>query len=140
MKATRADVLAEAYTWLGTPFHNGADVKGAGVDCAMLLVRVFCDLGLAPMFDPRPYEPQWFMHRDEEKYLGWLNRYARRVEHAQPADVMLFNFGRHAAHGAIVIDDHTIIHAYQHKGRCIVDDPAHLMDRLHSIWSAFPDG
>lgn len=29
----RAAVVAEARSWIGTPYHNCADVKGAGVDC-----------------------------------------------------------------------------------------------------------
>jgi cell wall-associated NlpC family hydrolase len=42
----RAAVVAEAKTWIGTPYHHAADVKGHGVDCAMLLVRIYGDLGL----------------------------------------------------------------------------------------------
>jgi cell wall-associated NlpC family hydrolase len=46
--AQRATVVAEARSWIRTPYHNCADVKGAGVDCGMLLVRVFVDTGLMP--------------------------------------------------------------------------------------------
>ena len=38
--------------WIGTPYHHAADVKEIGVDCAMLLVRVFCNLGLSSRFTP----------------------------------------------------------------------------------------
>ena len=69
---TRAAVVAEARSWIGTPYHHAADVKGHGVDCAMLLVRVYCDLGLIEPFDPRPYTRDWFLHRSEERYLGFL--------------------------------------------------------------------
>ncbi len=68
----RAAVVAEARSWIGTRYHNCADVKGAGVDCGMLLVRVFVDTGLCQPFDPRPYPPDWHLHRSEEKYLGFL--------------------------------------------------------------------
>ena len=47
-----------------------ADIPGVGVDCAMMLVRVFCDLGLVEPFDPRPYTRDWMLHRDDERYLG----------------------------------------------------------------------
>ena len=57
-----------------------ADIKGVGVDCAMLLVRVYCDLGLVERFDPRPYTQDWMMHRNEERYLGFLLKRARMVE------------------------------------------------------------
>ena len=79
----RAAVVAAARSWLGTPYHHAADVRGAGVDCAMLLVRVYCDLGLVEPFDPRPYTRDWFLHRDEERYLGFL--LARSREVARPA-------------------------------------------------------
>lgn len=108
----REKIVAEAMTWLKTPYHHLADVKGAGVDCAMLLVRVYCDLGFAPAFDPRPYESQWYMHRSEEKYLAWIEKYCDRVEKALPGDIALYRFGRCAAHGAIVINDELMLHAY----------------------------
>ena len=44
--AQRAAVVAEARSWIGTPYHHAADVKGHGVDCAMLLIRVYCDCRL----------------------------------------------------------------------------------------------
>ncbi len=75
----RKDVVAEARSWLGTPYHHAADVKGHGVDCAMLLVRVYCDLRPDRTFDPRPYTRDWFLHRDEERYLGFLLERAREV-------------------------------------------------------------
>ena len=53
MPATRLEVVTAARAWIGAPYHHAADVKGAGVDCAMILVRVFCDLGLVEPFDPR---------------------------------------------------------------------------------------
>jgi hypothetical protein len=33
---------------------NCTDLKGVGVDCGMLIVRVFVDTGLCAPFDPRP--------------------------------------------------------------------------------------
>jgi hypothetical protein len=70
----REKIVAEARSWIGTPYHNCADIKGVGVDCGMLLVRVYCDLGLVPRFDPRPYTAQWHLHRDDERYLDGLTR------------------------------------------------------------------
>ncbi len=79
--ASAPRVVAAARAWIGTPYHHAADVKGqGGVDCAMLLVRVYCDLGLVEPFDPRPYTRDWMLHRDEERYLGFLLARARMVE------------------------------------------------------------
>ena len=110
----RAAVVAEARSWIGTPYHHAADVKGAGVDCAMILVRVFCDLGLVAPFDPRPYTRDWMLHRDDERYLGFLLARAREVAEPDPGDVILFRFGRCFAHGGIVTRRRplTVVHAF----------------------------
>lgn len=117
----RAQVVSEARTWLKTPYHHQAAVKGVGVDCAMLLVSVFKAVGLAPTtLDPRPYPNDWHMHRSEEKFLGWLGQYGTSVESPQPGDVAVWRFGRTFSHGAIVVDaDGTIVHAYMDAG-CVV--------------------
>lgn len=133
----RKDVVTEAMTWLGTPYHHLAAVKRHGVDCAMILVRVFGDLKLIPCVDPRPYSPQWFLHQDEEIYLSWVEKYFVRVEKAQPADLALYRLGRCAAHGAIVIDDDYMIHAYM-PSRCVEireRRAALAHGKLDSLWT-----
>jgi NlpC/P60 family putative phage cell wall peptidase len=109
----RNAIVAEARSWIGTPYHNCADIKGVGVDCGMLLVRVFVDLRLIAPFDPRPYTHDWHMHRGEERYLQSLLAHAERIESPQPGDVMLFRVGRCYSHGGIVTssDPLTIVHA-----------------------------
>jgi hypothetical protein len=59
----RRRLVREARAWVGTPYHPGADLRGVGVDCGMLLVRVFVDAGLGPAFDPRPYPQDWHLQR-----------------------------------------------------------------------------
>lgn len=120
----RAAVVAEARRWLGTPYHHAADIPRVGVDCAMLLVRIFVDLGLVEPFDPRPYTRDWFLHRDEERYMGHLLARARAVEQPDPGDVVLFRIGRCFAHGGIVTvaAPLTIIHAFAPARRVIEDD------------------
>ena len=101
----RPRVVAEARRWIGTPYHPAADVLGAGVDCGMLIVRVFVDTGLVPPFDPRPYPPDWHLHRSEERYLGFVFDRCHEVPvaDAAPGDVIVFRYGRCHAHGGIVI-------------------------------------
>jgi cell wall-associated NlpC family hydrolase len=134
---TRGEVVAEALSWVGTRYHHCADVKGHGVDCAMILVRIYCDLGIAPAFDPRPYAPQWYLHRGETIYLNWIAKYAHQVDEPQPGDISLFNFGRHAAHGAVVIDELRMVHAYQPAKAVEVTERRSLESQLHSHWSPF---
>lgn len=143
--ATRPLVVAAARAWLGTPYHHAADVKGHGVDCAMILVRVFCDLGLVEPFDPRPYTRDWFLHRDEERYMGHLLARVREISAPDPGDVMLFRIGRCFAHGGIVTcaAPLTIVHAFA-PAQCVVEDQltrsADLMTRPHKFFSYWPEG
>lgn len=120
-QALRERVMEEARGWLGTPYHHQGDVKGAGVDCAMLLVRVYHAAGLIPAIDPRPYPHDWHLHRDAERYLGWLEQYARRVGEPRPGDVAVWQFGRTYSHGAICLEGTQIVHAYLGLG-CVLGD------------------
>jgi len=142
----RASVVREARSWIGTPYHNCADVRGAGVDCGMLLVRVFVDAGLCQPFDPRPYPPDWHLHRAEEKYLGFVFDRAHEVFSPQSGDVTVFKFGRCYSHGGIVveIDPLAIVHAYA-PAHCVLEERVHQnavlgetirKPRFFSWWSA----
>jgi NlpC/P60 family putative phage cell wall peptidase len=110
----RAVVVTEARRWIGTPYHNCADVRGAGVDCGMLIVRVFVDTGLCAPFDPRPYAPDWHCHRSDERYLGFVFDHCTEIEVAEPGDVVVFRYGRCYSHGGIVTkaEPPTFVHAY----------------------------
>jgi cell wall-associated NlpC family hydrolase len=152
----RAAVVAQARSWIGTPYHNCADVKGAGVDCGMLLVRVFVDTGLCPPFDPRPYPADWHLHRSEERYLGFVFHRAREIstgvaaasptrQAVGPGDVMVLRFGRCHSHGGIVTNATPlrIVHAY-YQARRVVEEEVHrsavLSDparspRFFSFWA-----
>ena len=136
----RSRVVAAARAWIGTPYHHAADVKGAGVDCAMLLVRVFCDLGLVAPFDPRPYTKDWMLHRDEERYLGFLLERAHEVAAPDIGDIMLFRVGRCFAHGGIVsaTEPLALIHAFA-RARCVLEENVEpnleLVSRPHKFFS-----
>jgi cell wall-associated NlpC family hydrolase len=111
----RERIAAEALSWLKTPYHECADLKGVGVDCAMLLVRVFDAAGLGPRgFDPRPYNPRFHLHHSDELYLKWLRSAgAVPVDSPRQGDVALFKFGRCFSHGSIIVDDALgVVHAY----------------------------
>jgi len=119
----RAAVVAEARSWIGTPYHNCADVKGAGVDCGMLLVRVFVDTGLCQPFDPRPYPIDWHLHRDDERYLGFIFDRTGEVAEPLPGDMLVVRYGRSYSHGGIVTRTKplTIVHAF-HPARMVLEE------------------
>ena len=110
---TRAQVLAEARSWIGTPYHHRAVRKGpqGGVDCAMLMLGVYGGVGYVDALDPGKYTPDWFLHRKAERYLNTVLEHADEIDEARvlPGDIALFCIGVGAnrsgglyAHGVIV--------------------------------------
>jgi cell wall-associated NlpC family hydrolase len=140
----RARVVTEAESWLGTPYHSNADVKGVGVDCGMLLVRIFVDSGMVPPFDPRPYPPQWHLHNRAERYMGIVKQFAHEIEWPpKSGDVCLFQYGLCYAHGAVITKWPMVIHAIGIGGGSGFVIPAnaerdvfvkHLRKRFFSVW------
>jgi NlpC/P60 family putative phage cell wall peptidase len=114
----RRKVVEEALSWIGTPFHHAARVKGAGVDCLMLLAEVYERAGVAGHVAPPFYVPDWHLHRNAERYMEGLLQYARPIDGPpqgpppQAGDIALFRFGRTFSHGAIVVGWPRLIHAY----------------------------
>ena len=123
----RMAVIAEAETWLRTPYHHMARVKGAGADCLTLLAEVYEKAGVIPHVEVPFYAPDWNLHRDAERYLEGIMRYAREVRRRgntdppQPGDVAVFRFGRCFAHGAIVVEWPRLIHAWHNAGVVYAD-------------------
>jgi cell wall-associated NlpC family hydrolase len=79
IEAERAAVVAEARSWLRTPYHHMGRVKGAGVDCATLLAEIYARAGMiAPVTIPF-YPPDWHLHREAERYLGFVLEHAHEI-------------------------------------------------------------
>jgi NlpC/P60 family putative phage cell wall peptidase len=111
--AQRATIVAEARTWLGTPYHHAAKIKGVGVDCLTLLIGVYENVGLIPPTTVEHYPIDWNLHRDAERYREGVQRFAHRIPGPpRPGDVVLWQFGRCFSHGAIVIEWPVVIHAH----------------------------
>lgn len=132
-------IVAEARSWLGTPFHHGARVKGAGVDCVNLLIGVFAACGLAESFALDYYPQDWHLHRDEPRFLAGLAKHADPLpegETPQPGDIAMFCYGRHAAHGSIVADWPVVIHAWRDAGQVVLTeaDTGPLAKRLAGVY------
>ena len=60
---TRAEIIAEARTWIGTPWHHQATLKSVGCDCGGLIRGVMIALQLAP-----ERLESWI---DADEYLGY---------------------------------------------------------------------
>ncbi len=135
--AQRAAVVAEARTWIRTPYQHSADVKHGGCDCAMLLVRVFIDTGLVPPFDPRPYSRTWFLHREEPKYLEWIKKFSREIKGPpEPGDFIVCRIGRQFAHAGIVTQWPRVIHAFAQAGM-VLEDNVGLQGKYEAVDKRF---
>jgi cell wall-associated NlpC family hydrolase len=136
---TRTRIIQEARTWIGTPYHDHGGVKGVGVDCAHLLVKVYSAVGLVPENINLPdYTPFWYLHSDSDWGLEELAKYTQDVDVLEVGDILIFKFGRAYSHGCIVscLSPLTVIHAY---GRCgfVVEEEvtlnSDLVSRLSSV-------
>ena len=136
----RAAVVREALSWLGTPWHHRARVKGAGVDCGQFLAAVFIHVGLVAPFPIAEYPQDWNLHRDAERFLETVQTSARRVlPPARPGDLVLFQYGRCISHGGIVVKWPGIVHAWRDAG-VVLDDVTineELRIRYRGLWSVW---
>lgn len=135
----RQAVIDEALTWQGTPFHNGACIKGAGVDCGQFPLAIYAKVGLIPKVKTQRYSDQFMLHRDEEWYRGYCESLGTRLldgKLPQKGDFVLYKMGRIYSHGAIVIEWPQIIHAYVGQGVIqALGDQGFLKDRDHIFYT-----
>jgi cell wall-associated NlpC family hydrolase len=114
----REAVVAEAMTWIGTPYRGWSAVKGAGVDCGQLIYAVYHDLGLIPEMDlPKDYPLFIGLHQASTEYVDLVLQYFREIpeEEVQAGDVMVLKLvgSLSYCHGAIIKSwPDFIIHAY----------------------------
>ena len=138
----RSNIVRAAKEWLGTPYHHHARIKHAGADCAMFPLAVYQECGVLPReYRPPQYSVQWHLHRSEELYLNEIGRFVMVIDGPpQPADFVVFRFGRTYSHGAIVVDWPIVIHAYIPHG-VLLSDALHdgeLLGREHKCFEVRP--
>ena len=108
----REKIRIDALSWVGTPFHHEAMVKGVGVDCIHLLVAVFSEVGMLPKVKPEHYAPDWCLHSSREILLEGIKQYAVEVQTPwMVGDILVYRYGRAASHCGIYIGDNQIVHA-----------------------------
>lgn len=125
----RAAIVAEARSWLGTPYRHQASRKGAGCDCLGLVRGVWRGLYGEEPAAPPPYAADWAETGGRETLLEAARRHLVEVPLAdwRPGDVLLFRMSPEACvkHCAIVSapapgdPERRIIHAYW--GRAVVE-------------------
>lgn len=123
MNDLRECIVAEARSWIGTPYMHQASLKHVGCDCLGLLRGVWRSLyGAEP--EPTPaYAPDWAEANGAELLAEAARRYLVEIapKDAQPGDVLLFRWRSHlpAKHAAILVAPARMIHA--HDGAAVTE-------------------
>ena len=139
---TRAMIVFEAKSWIGTPYQHQCSAKGAGCDCLGLVRGIWRKFyGEEPQILP-PYSPDWAERGEGELLKTAAEKYLIPVAIAktQPADILLFRMqpGVPAKHMAILIEDEIIIHAYW--GRAVTQSfLAPFWQRRRAFAYSFPN-
>ncbi len=142
----RHRIVAEARSWLGTPFQHQARLKGVGVDCIQLCIGVGEATGVLSV-DAAVYRRfQGYGRQPSPRRMGEaLAMHCRRIE---PADVLIGDMAwlewrdELPMHLAIIGEAdgadgprRTLIHAYARVGRVVEHGlVAEWPDRISSYW------
>lgn len=138
---TRADIVTEARTWVGTRWQHQAMRKGIGADCIGLVAGVAYALDLADARpEARPPEFNGYGRQPKpEVLLAACVYYLDPIglEYATTGDVLVMRFTADPQHMAIVSrrDPDYIIHAYA-QARKVVENGLDALwrSRICSAW------
>jgi NlpC/P60 family putative phage cell wall peptidase len=119
---TRAAIVAEARSWIGTRYRHQASLKDVGCDCLGLVRGVWrACIGDEPEVPP-PYAPDWAEATAEESLANAALRHLIPIvrENFAAGDVLLFRWrdGFIAKHVAIASSQDTMIHAHDGASVC----------------------
>jgi NlpC/P60 family putative phage cell wall peptidase len=118
---TRAEFVAEARTWLGSPYQHQGRLKGVACDCIGLVIGTAQALGLTD-FDITGYgkRPDGRLRPVMESQLEMVP-----LIDADAGNIVLFAWNAAPLHVGIFTDKSHIIHAYLPNRRVvenIIDD------------------
>ncbi len=147
-RVSRAEIVAEARSWIGTPYRHQASLKGAGCDCLGLIrgvYRVFCGPEKEPI---TPYSPNWGEETGQETLRDAARRHLVEIDAApfrdgeplREGDVILIRVRDRgpAKHAAIASGPDTIVHAYDRHAVAENSLPAAWRRRIAYAFQ-FPD-
>lgn len=111
---TRAQIIAEARTWIGTPWVHQGRLKGIACDCVGMII---CVARALEIFPPE-LDATYSRNPQPKLMIDYLNQYLDRIDGPpQPADVLLLRPHRITQHLGILTGDNTFIHAIdRHRG------------------------
>ncbi|HWE18281.1 MAG TPA: NlpC/P60 family protein [Hyphomicrobiaceae bacterium] len=95
---TRTTIVALARTWLGTPYHHQASLKGAGCDCIGLVRGIWRELYGSEAEALPAYTRDWAEGSGRESLLQAARRHLVEIapSSVQPGDILIFRWRRGA--------------------------------------------
>ena len=131
-KATRpartadpAAVIAAARSWLGTPYHDQASLKGVGCDCLGLARGVWREVVGPEPFLIEPYSRGWGETGQIEVLAEGARRMMREIAMAEigPGALVLFRMVPRAIakHVGVMTGPDSFIHSYERLG--VIEQP-----------------
>ena len=137
----RERVMAEARTWLHTPYRHQASLKQVGCDCLGLVRGIWREIySCEPQAVPA-YTPDWAEAGRREQLLEAACRHMAPVAagKALPGDLLVFRWRAHvpAKHVGIAMPDGRMIHAQDRARVCEVAVNGWWRRHLASVF-AFP--
>lgn len=113
---SRADLVAEALRWIGTPFHAGQRCRGVGADCIGVVSGVAEASGIS-----HTYRNDYGLRPDGTMRAELLARMMEVAGPPLPGDVLLLRMipGAPPHHVAIYVGGGEIVHAYVSARRCV---------------------
>lgn len=114
---TNDAIVAMARSWLGTPYHHQASVRGVGCDCLGLVRGVWREVFGGEPNIAMHYSRDWAEASGIESMLDGASRHMTAISQAEvsPGDVVVFRLRAHtvAKHAAIIASETTMIHAME---------------------------
>ena len=120
MTADPDRVVAVARSWLGTPYHDQASLRGVGCDCLGLARGVWREVVGDEPFPIPPYSRDWGETGPREVLADGARRMMPEIALADtgPGALILFRMTPHAIakHVGILTRPDSFIHAYERLG------------------------
>ena len=115
-------VLAEAESWIGTPYRHGASMRGVSCDCLGLVRGIWRTLYGKEPEQPGAYAADWAESASGDPLMEAAQRHMKpRISgDPQPGDLLAFRWRADVAakHLGIMVRDNRFIHAYE--GHCVM--------------------
>jgi NlpC/P60 family putative phage cell wall peptidase len=116
---TRDDIITEAMSWIGTPYHHQASLKAVGCDCLGLVRGIY-----RALYGPEPEKvPAYAQHHvsgEGERLIAGISEHlVPAALPGEPGDVIVFRLrpGAVARHCGVLIEPLRFVHAV--SGRSI---------------------